>query len=328
MRTRDAVTKLTDLSQSLHSALDSYKSADQTVNARAMAQAEIKADLAITKAGGSLSDDMVASLKKALTSVTQDSSDQFSSYTDYLRDMYETQNDISGLASVTDSSLSVEQQALDAAKAQITAMDAVVSKAQEQVDVLKGQSVIASVDRSSHPGARFGDSVGRRESGQCRDQRRRPGVPGGTRPRAGCGRARVLAAAGRGGGVRRCDIQSAITMSPEATIQGMYQTMLHRAADSAGMQYWLTQANNGVSLADIGNAIASSAELTGQTADVPPPASVSNDSDAVVAALQRVEARLASIESSSGKTADATTQHAQQFDQVSAGGSALLTETA
>ena len=259
---QDAVTKLTDLSQSLHSALDSYKSADQTVNARAMAQAEIKADLAITKAGGSLSDDMVASLKKALTSVTQESSDQFSSSTDYLRDMYETQNDISGLASVTDSSLAVEQQALDAAKAQLTALDTVLSKAQEQVDIAKGQSTtLLSIDQAMQAlgSAILSATANPVNAATAAVGQAYQGALGRAPDAAGLAFWQQQAAAGVSVG----DIQSAITMSPEATIQGMYETLLHRPADAAGLQYWLGQYAKGVSFADIGNAITGSREATG-----------------------------------------------------------------
>jgi hypothetical protein len=133
-----AVNKLQGLSQALHSALDSSLSADQKLGQRASAQAEIRADLAITKAGGTLSDVQTDSLKKALGAVTQDASGQFSTYQDYLRDLYRTQNDIAALGDVTDSQLSVEQQALKAAQDQLKSLDGVLASAQSQIDILKG----------------------------------------------------------------------------------------------------------------------------------------------------------------------------------------------
>jgi hypothetical protein len=131
-----AFNKLQSLSQSLHSTLDSLKSPDQKLAERAVGQAQIRAALAIAKAGGPLPD--ADSLKGALSAIQQDASSQFSSYTDYLRDLYQTQNDIAALGQVTDSQLSVEQKALDAAKEQLKSLDQILTNAQDQIDVLRG----------------------------------------------------------------------------------------------------------------------------------------------------------------------------------------------
>ncbi|MFC5548202.1 DUF4214 domain-containing protein [Massilia aerilata] len=136
-----AFNKLQSLSQALHGTLDSLQSPEQKLYARAAAQAEIRADLAITKAGGSLSDAQVESLKKALGSVTQDASGQFSSYADYMRDLLQTQNDISKLGDITDDSLSVEQKSLDALNDQLKRLDDIVANGQAQIDALNGQSI-------------------------------------------------------------------------------------------------------------------------------------------------------------------------------------------
>lgn len=136
-----AFNKLQSLSQALHSTLDSFKSPEQLVYQRAMAQAEIRTDLAITKAGGTLSDAQTESLRKALSVVTQDASSQYSSYADYMRDNLRTQSDIAQLAGLTDDSLSVEQRSLDALKDQLTRLDAIVANGQAQIDALNGQSI-------------------------------------------------------------------------------------------------------------------------------------------------------------------------------------------
>lgn len=134
-----AVTKLQSLSQSLRSTLDSLKSPDQKLAERAVGQAQIRAALAIAKAGGPLpnSDD----LQDALRAVTQDATSQFSSYTDYLRDLYQTQNDIAQLGDLADDQLSVEQKALQAAQDQLDRLDTIVANGQAQVDAINGQSV-------------------------------------------------------------------------------------------------------------------------------------------------------------------------------------------
>jgi phage-related minor tail protein len=134
-----ALNKLKSLSQSLRSTLDSLKSPDQKVAERAFGQAQIRAALAIAKAGGPLPD--ADSLKDALSAVTQDASSQFSSYTDYLRDLYQTQADIAQLGDLTDDQLTVEQRSLDALQEQIKRLDDIVANGQAQIDALNGQSV-------------------------------------------------------------------------------------------------------------------------------------------------------------------------------------------
>jgi phage-related minor tail protein len=134
-----AFNKLQSLSQALHSTLDSLKSPDQKAFERAGAQAQIRAALAIAKAGGPLPDS--DSLKAALSAVTQDASSQFSSYADYMRDLLQTQNDVAQLAGLTDDSLSVEQRSLDALKDQLARLDDIVANGQAQLDALNGQSI-------------------------------------------------------------------------------------------------------------------------------------------------------------------------------------------
>jgi predicted nucleic acid-binding Zn-ribbon protein len=136
-----AFNKLQSLSQALHSTLDSLQSPEQKLFARSMAQAEIRTDLAITKAGGTLSDAQVESLKKALGAVTQDASKQFGSREDYMFDLLRTQNDIAQLGDITDDSLSIEQKSLDALNDQLKRLDEIVTNGQAQIDALNGQSV-------------------------------------------------------------------------------------------------------------------------------------------------------------------------------------------
>lgn len=207
-----AVAKLQTLSQALRSTLDSLKSPDQKAAERVSAQAQIRAALAIAKAGGALP--TADSLKAALSAVTQDAADQFSSSTDYLRDLYQTQNDLSQLADLTDSSLSVEQQSLDALQAQLSRLDDMVAQGQEQIDALKGQSVATL----------------------------------------------TLAQAMAG-------LQTAITGAQANPIVGatsgianMYQQLLGRQADQAGLEYWQSAIASGSTLDSIRDSIMQSIE--------------------------------------------------------------------
>jgi hypothetical protein len=253
------VAKLQGESNALRSALDSMTTTGQKLASRAAAQAEIRADLAIQKAGGKLSDDRIESLKKALGVATQDASTQFAMYQDYLRDLYQTQNDVAQLGDVTDDSLSVEKTALENAQEQLKSLDKILTNAQDQIDVLKGQSTtLLSIDQAmqglntsilaamSNPIVSATSAINTAYQSSL----------GRSADSAGLAYWQQQAAAG----VSTSDITSAIANSPEATLQGMYETMFHRTADAGGLQYWLTQLKNGTSWADIGNALMNSNE--------------------------------------------------------------------
>jgi biotin operon repressor len=256
-----AITKLTSLSQSLRGALSSMTTPDQAAYDRAAAQAQVRTALAIARAGGPLPD--ADSLKTALSTLQKDSTGQFASYADYLRDYYSTKNDIASLAGITDDSLSVEQKSLDALNAQVKAIDQMVADAQAQVDVLKGidsngLTLIQAVEgvRTAILAANANPLVSGTSAINAAYQSALGRAPDAV------GLAYWQKAIGNGASAS--DVTSAIANSPEATIQGMYQTMLHRPADAAGLNFWLTQMRTGVSLADIGNAIAGSGEVQGK----------------------------------------------------------------
>lgn len=254
-----AANRLQSLSQALHSAIDGMATSEQKLVGRTRAQAEIRADLTIMKAGGTLSDAQTESLKKALTSASQDASSRFSSYADYLRDLYQTQSDIAQLGDITDDQLGVEQKALAAAQAQLKSLDSILTSAQEQIDVLKGQSTaLLSIDQAiqglstailaakANPVVSATSSI---NDAYLKSVGRAPDA-------AGLAYWQTQAAAG----VSISDITKAIANSPEATLQDMYQSILGRPADAAGMQFWLAQRKNGTSWSDIGNALKGSAE--------------------------------------------------------------------
>jgi hypothetical protein len=50
----------------------------------------------------------------------------------------------------------------------------------------------------------------------------------------------------------------------QSAIEKLYNDILHRASDAAGMQFWLDKISQGVSLTDIANAIANSPEAKGE----------------------------------------------------------------
>lgn len=231
-----AVTKLQSLSQALHSTFDTIQSPDQKLAARAAGQDQIQAALAIARAGGPLPG--ADSLKNALAAVQQDASDQFSSYTDYLRDLYTTQNDIGALAGITDDQLSVEEKALQAAKDQLTALDAVLSNAQQQIDEMKGQSTtllsIADAIRAlagAMQAAQASPVVSARSAinnayqtylGRAPDAQ---GLEWWTNAAAN--------------GAPTSQIVDGIKNSTEANLKGLYESVLGRAPDAQGLAFWM-----------------------------------------------------------------------------------------
>jgi hypothetical protein len=233
-----AVTALQGLSDTVKSTLASLSTSDQKMMERSRAQAEIHADLAITKAGGTLSTDQVASLKTALGAVTQDASSQFSTYSDYLKDLYKTQSDIAQLGKVTDTQLSVEQKALAAAQDQLKSLDSVLSNAQDQIDVMKGQSItLLSIDQGI---AGLKDAILAAQAN--------PVVAAGSAINGAyqqyLGRAPDAAglqwwqnAAATGTPVSQ--IVDGIKGSTEASLNTLYQNVLGRAPDAQGLAFWM-----------------------------------------------------------------------------------------
>jgi hypothetical protein len=218
-----AVTKLTSLSQELHSALDAMAVPGQEKADRAAAQAQIEAALAIAKAGGPLPE--ADSLKNALSTVSKDASGQFSSYIDYMRDLYRTKNTIGALSGLTDSQLSAEQLTLKTLQAQKTALDAAhkedlaaldktLEEMKNQTDLLNG--IYTSLMTLPQALAALGSAVKAAQAD--------PGV-GAT-----------------------------------SGIAASYQLLLGRAPDAAGLAFWQSQAASGASMEAIYNSIKSSSE--------------------------------------------------------------------
>ena len=231
-----AVSKLQTLSQALHSTLDSLKSPDQKAAERASAQAQIRAALAIAKAGGALP--TADSLKNALSVVTQGSADQFATYQDYLRDLYQTQNDIAALGDITDDQLSVAEKSLDALQDQLKSLDDQLEAAQEQIDILKGIDTngLSLLDAmrgltSAILQAQSNPIVGATSAINNAYQtalHRAPDAPG---------LEWWQNAAANGAPISQ--IVDGIKGSTEATLNTLYRDVLGRAPDAEGLAFWM-----------------------------------------------------------------------------------------
>jgi hypothetical protein len=252
-----SVAKLKSLSQSLQSTIDSMRlSAGDEVSARVEAQAQVATALAIAKAGGPLPD--ADSLKDALATLTKDPSEQFASYLDYQRDAYKTQNDLAALAALTDDQLSTEERALamlekqkDLAQlaydAEVLRLDGILDTAKAQVDLLNGISAgIASIPAAlaslaaaikaamANPIA----SAGSTAAGAYNQYLSRDATS-------------TEIDFWKGEATKGVDIAAAIKGSNEAKIQELYQTLLGRTGEAAGVYSWQQALASGKSWDDV-----------------------------------------------------------------------------
>ena len=261
----NAVSKLTSLSSTLRSALDSLQPRGEDLSSRQSAQAEIASALAIARAGGPLPS--ADALKSALSAVTKDASDQFSSYVEYQRDLYRTVSDISGLASVTDSQLSVEQKTLDtlneqkriaqmAYEEEVKRLDAILDKAQASLDVLNG--IATGVTSIPEALAALGDAITAAMANSI----------AGAGAAASSAYEKFLGRSARADEVdywkeqsqKGVDVTGAIKGSDEARIQELYQTLLGRTGETAGVAAWQASLKAGNSWDQIKQAFMSSDE--------------------------------------------------------------------
>ncbi|MGB9107487.1 MAG: DUF4214 domain-containing protein [Telluria sp.] len=337
------------LSDSLHGALDGMQAAGQENADRLAAQAQIKAALAITRAGGPLPD--ADSLKKALSTVSQ-SQGSFATYQDYLRDFYSTQNDIASLAQASDGTLSAEQQTLDTLNAQSKQYDDMLTREQEQLDELKGQSTsLLSIDQAlqgvstailAAKGNPLASSTAAINNAYQSALGRAPDA-------AGLAYWQNAVSSGASTAV----VVNSITDSPEAHVQSLYHSLLGRTADAAGLSYWL---QSGESMDAIAADIKGSAEykslhpfaigtnyipedmpaLVHQGERIVPAAdnrelmrrlaSPGTNNDALAAEMRALRATVAQQQQVMERIAGSVKQHADQFDKVSGGGNALVME--
>jgi hypothetical protein len=254
----DVVTKLTSLGSSIKSALSSFDVTDDPAADRKAAQATLGSSLALMQSGAMLSDDQTTALQDALTTATKDSKGQFGSYEDYMFDMLKTQRQIAQLGDVTKDQKTTEQKQLDQMKAQSTALDDQLAAAKQQVDLLKG------IDTSTTTLAQAMSALQLSLAGAKANPlvSATPAITQAYQDSLG----RAPDATGLAywqnqvaGGTSTPDVVSAIKTSKEAQsqIEKLYQTLLGRPADSAGLDFFL---HSGASLADMDAAIKSSTE--------------------------------------------------------------------
>lgn len=281
-----SVSELSSVSSSLGNALKSLRGdSDQAVQMlRTQAQATLQSALATVKAGGSLSG--VSGLDDALSAVSSNTTDLYSSLEDFNRDQGRTANVVAELNALNGKQLTSAEQTvktlkdqLDQAKldydAQIAQYQAQADFAQAQIDALNGvdTSVMSVVDavnamnaavvaalavvkpsNSTNTGTLI-DSVYQDLLGKNAD------APGKEywQGQVGNGSISLDQLAGA--------VKNAAT---ENAIKAAYQSLLDRDADAAGAQYWAGQVASGaLTIGQLPQAIANAAKANGAAVKVP-----------------------------------------------------------
>jgi len=236
MRT-EAVNSLKTMSSALRSSLDGIRSPEQQEEDRYSGMAEVRAALAIAKAGGPLP--AADALQKSLPKIGNGpSTAAYATYQDYQRDLFGAQGDLAELAKLTDGALTVEEKNLKVAEDQVKQLDAMLARHQDQIDVLKGISTIglsieqaikalqgAMAAANANPVVSAGAAI---NNAYQQNLGRAPDA-------AGLEWWKNAAA----GGAPIDQIVGGIANSTEADLRKLYQSVLGRAPDAEGLQFWM-----------------------------------------------------------------------------------------
>lgn len=235
---------------------------------RIAGQNTLSAALAAVRAGGVLPDE--DALRDALDAVAKPSEGLFSTFLEYQTDFIRTANDIRNLYDVADwqrkkADLSVttaqdmlEQDRL-AYEAELTRLDGILTGAQDQIDAVNGTTLaVMSVENAIKA---LAAALGASRAAGTAAATANP-VPGlynallGRAPdKAGEAFYNNEIASGR---ATANDVALSVVSSPEFAavaapggVEGLYQTLLGRAPDAAGLAYWQNAQSAGMSLGDI-----------------------------------------------------------------------------
>jgi len=243
-----SVQTMQSLSQALRGTLDGMSVPGREAEDRQSAQAQIRTALAIAKASGVLPD--AESLKGALSTIRKDSTGQFATQQEYLRDFYSTQLGLQDLAAITDDALSIEERSLRNLEDQVKQFDLMLEREQEQTDVLKGLSTTGiSIEQAIQAlrGAMLAASANPVNSATTAINQAYQSALGRAPDAAGMGYWQDRAA----GGISSGAIVDSIKNSPEAQIRKLYQDVFGRPADAGGLSYWMDRLKGGISLGSI-----------------------------------------------------------------------------
>lgn len=259
---------------------------------REQGQAQILAALAIAKASGVLPD--ANSLRAALDVAGSATQDEFRSTSDFKRNQALTANSIIELGSITETQLSVEQRTLAALEAQKAVSQAAYTSEMTYLSEMinRAQMQIDAINGVNNSVMSLRDAL------------------------SAFGAASSAA-------LSNTAIGSQATVSGGNQIEALYNSLLGRGADSSGLAFWTSALQSGTSLSEIEAGIRSSQEYSARAGLYTSQQSSTMAGNATIDALNT---NMAKMESALTNIERSTRQFADQFDNASAGGNAILTQ--
>ena len=271
-----SVDKLKSLSTSLKNALAGMVAPNSDAVNRKNAQAFIATALILAKTGmaGSIDEDK---LNDALGTVAKPSEDLFATFEDYQRDFLKTAIDISNLSEEAESQATKAVSQLDVAKSQLEAitkgyeaenlrLDALITTAQEQLDAINGtttavMSIANALSNFEHASTVLDTTKTTQdpiESMYIKLLDRTSDAGGKQYWQDDLARGKTLSDIA-GNFVKSPEFTNNAVMSGD-TITSLYSTLLGRAPDAGGANFWNTALSSGSSVADIATSIMQSDE--------------------------------------------------------------------
>lgn len=317
-----SVENLRKISDSSRAAFDALRTPEDLRKDQRLAVAEIMSAVTIARAGGPLPDEK--NLQRAIKDLGAGlEQDNYASYIDYQRELAQTRNALGELANLSDGALTIEEQSLRAVEDQIKLIDLTLEKAQEQVDVLKGISVIGISIEQAVRALDLSLAVANNDPLTAAKSAIN------TAYKDALGRAPDAAGAEWwsdkvAGGVAIRDVVGAITNSTEAQLRAMYKSVLGREADSAGMAFWSKAFGATIDASEYAQFIKGAEYELGLKA---PPVAYTAPTSGTMTVNQSNDEMAKRMDAKMSRMVEANEKLAEQFERVSNGGNALLVET-
>jgi tape measure domain-containing protein len=290
------ISELTRLSDAIKGSMGTVTSDAQQMASRGAARAQVQAAIAIAKASGVLpsADDLAG----ALSTLRLDASDQFSSLADYQREVARTNNELATLGGLTDKQLTDAQKQLAVLEAQKAQAELQYQDEMMRLDgILEWAQAevdaINGVDRSVQ--SVVAAIAGLKVASQALQQGATPSNPNGG----------------------------------NLSVEQLYRSVLGREGEAAGIAYWKNVFGAVVDAGEYQEFIkGAQPELELQERQRRQAEAANMASSRTMSSNTAISTDMSAMEARLDRIAAATEQFASQFNQVTAGGNAVLTEPA
>ena len=295
-RVNGQIADLTRLSDAIKGSMGTVTSDAQQMASRGAARAQVQAAIAIAKASGVLpsADDLAG----ALSTLRLDASDQFSSLADYQREVARTNNELATLGGLTDKQLTDAQRQLAVLEAQKALAE---QQYQDEMTRLDGilewaqaeVDAINGVDRSVQ--SVVAAIAGLKVASQALNQGATPANPTGG----------------------------------NLTVEQLYRSVLGREGEAAGIAYWKNVFGDVVDAGEYQEFIkGAQPELELQERQRRQAEAANMATSRTMSSNTAISTDMSAMEAKFDRMVAGIEQFASQFNQVTAGGNAVLTEPA